>query len=164
MNEEQLEQKAVEEILQRVTADGPPEPLVVHTHGETEWEPDQLRSVSRNELNVLGRVPDILVFLDGDGKVTGWRDDGQKGTAMPAIVDREMFRKTIVSQLDLPPGTILGQLEAVELPPLGWTHQAVLFLAPVPEEDQILRIWVAPETLRVIQCLYGPRPSPGENP
>ena len=64
--------------------------------------------------------------------------------------------------MGLPPETRLGKLEPAELPPVGWTHQAVLLLAAVPRGDQILRVWASPETLKVIQCLYGPAGSQGE--
>jgi hypothetical protein len=161
INDQELEQQACREISQRVAICGPREPRVLNVNCETGWDDGLLRTISRNELHVLGRVPDIVVFLDKAGKVIGWRDDGEKGAEMPPWVDREAFRQAVVAELGLPEGTRLGALEPVELPPLGWTHQAVLFLTRVPSDEQILRIWVAPQNLHIIQCLSGPLVPPG---
>lgn len=163
MNEKELETKAIDEIKQRVIFDGPLEPMVIAEDSLTEWNADLLCNLSEHDLHVLGRGPDIVVFFDNNGKVTGWRDDGRKGTEMPRWIDRDLFLKVVVSELDLPKETQLGNFDAVELPPVGWTYQAVLFLTPVPQPDQILRVWVSPENLRVIQCLYGPVPARGES-
>jgi hypothetical protein len=156
MNEKELEAKAVEKIHARILADGPPEPVIMSGHNEAGWNQDLLYTLSEHELHVLGRGADIVVFFDYGGKVIGWRDDGRKGTAKPSWVDRGAFLKAVMDELGLPEDTRLGSLEPVELPPVGWTHQAVLFLAPVQQSDQVLRIWASPENLRVIQCLYGP--------
>ena len=161
MNEEILQQHTISEIERRVKTDGPPEPRVLHVHSESEWVPEFFLNLSVHELHVLGRGPDIIVFFDVDGKIIGWRDDGRKGTELPRWINRDVFLKAVISELDLPKETRLGNFDAVELPPVGWTYQAVLFLAPIPEPDQILRVWVSPENLRVIQCLYGTVASQG---
>ena len=159
-----FQDRSVEEITRRLAADEPPQPRVIPTHSQTEWNPEFLRTLSWHESHVLGRGADICVFFDKEGRAIGWRDDGRKGTEKPALIDRDAFLKAVVEELGLPSETRLGKLEPRELPPLGWTHEAVLFLKPVPNPDQILRVWVSPENLRVIQCLYGPTPSTGEKP
>jgi hypothetical protein len=156
MKPEELSRLAREHIERRVRADGPPEPRVLCTHSRNEWNRELLRRTSFEEFHVLGRGADIMVFFNEAGQVAGWRDEGRKGAPMPGWVDREAFRLAVVEELDLPPQTRLGKLEPVELPPLGWTHEAVFFLADVPQPKDVLRVWAAPETLRVIQCLYGP--------
>ncbi len=158
MTESELERCALAEVEARVQADGPPQPRVLQVHAEAEWVSELFRRLSVHEFHVLGRGPDLVVFFDDQGKITGWRDDGRRGTEQPAWVDREGFLKAVVGELGLPKATRLGRLEPVELPPLGWTHQAVLFLARIPEENQVLRVWASPENLRVIQCLSGPLP------
>ena len=155
MNEKDLENKAIEEI-ERVAADGPPEPRVVHCEAETEWYPDLLCNLSEHRLHVLGRRSDIIVFFDDEGKEIGWRDDGRTGARQPGWIARDVLLGFVVQELDLPKQTRLGKLAPRELPPLGWTHEAVLFLSPTPTPDQVVRVWVNPETHRVIQCLYGP--------
>src|SRR4030042_3035727 len=157
MNDQELEARSIQEIPRRGDQDGPPEPHVLNTDSQTEWDARMLRRISMNTLHVLGRAADLIIFFDQIGKVTGWRDDGRKGTEMPRWVDRDLFLKVVINELDLPKETRLGNFDAVELPPVGGTYQAVLFLAPVPQPDQILRVWVSPENLRVIQCLYGPK-------
>jgi len=104
----------------------------------------------------LARGGDIIVFYDETGKEIGWRDDGRKGTERPLWVARRDFRDAVVRELGLPKTTRLAQLTPKVLPPIGWTHQGVFFLSPTPTPDEALRVWVEPEQLRVIQCLYGP--------
>ena len=157
MTEKQLQDLALKEIERQIRADSPPEAIMVETDNEVEWSPDLLRTISSHDLHVLGREPDIIVYFDTEGRVTGWRDDGRRGSEVPAWIERQDFLNAVMSELGLPPQTQLGALEPVELPPLGWMHQAVLFLAPVPTDDQIVRVWVSPENLKVVQCLYGPR-------
>jgi len=157
MNDRELEHRSIREVTRLVTEDGPPEPHVINTDSETEWNSTRLRHINDNTLHILGRSGDIIVFFDSDRKLIGWRDDGRKGTRMPAWVDSGGLLRALIHELDLPKETRLGSLEPAELPPLGWTHQAVLFLAPVPSDEQIIRVWVSPQDLRVIQCLFGPR-------
>ena len=145
--------RASDEIERRVVADGPPEPRVLHVEEEEEWSPVSLRMRSMHDLAVLGRGGDIVVFFDDEGRELGWRDDTCTGAAQPAWIDRDAFREAMIAQLDLPETTRLGKLEPAELPPVGWTHESVLFLAPVPAPSQVLRVWVDPANLRVIQCL-----------
>ena len=164
MNERPLQKRSIQEILHRVSADGPPEARIIHCGGEEEWNPSILCNISRHELHVLERSTDIIVFFDSDGNVIGWRDDGRTGAEMPAWVDRDSFLNAVVNELDLPEETRLGQLQPVELPPLGWTHGAVLFLKTVPQPEDILRVWASPDTLRVIQCLYDRSPFRGKKP
>ncbi len=161
MNETEQEQRAIQEIEQAI-ADVPPEPRIVHTEAEVEWYPDLLCSLSEHWLHVLARDGDIVVFFDEDGKEIGWRDDGRKGTEQPSWIDRESFRTFVVRELELPEETRLGQLKPRVLPPVGWTHEGVLFLLATPTPDEVLRVWVDPEHNHVIQCLFGPVDRGGE--
>ena len=164
MTDGELQRKAVAAIEGRVAADGPPEPRVIAERSAAEWQADLLRTLVEHELHVLGRAADIIVYFDDGGNVTGWRDDGRKGTERPAVVAKDMFLKSMIEQLGLPGDTLLGRLRQAQLPPLGWTHEAVLFVASAPEPQHILRVWASPERLRIIQCLYGPAPSAGRQP
>lgn len=152
MNEIELQSGAIREIENATAADGPAERRVVHCQAETEWVRRLMRNVSDHTLHVLGRGPDIIVFFDQAGNEIGWRDDGRKGTRQPRAVAMEAFRDSIILELGLPPETELAVVNSCELPPLGWTHQAVL---RVPGEEP-LRVWADPESLRIIQCLYSP--------
>lgn len=154
MNQNNLEHRSVSEIKRSVKKEGPPEPRVVHCNAESEWDPEMLCKLSEHELHVLGRSADIVVFFNKKGKVIGWRDDGRKGSEFPGGIERGFFLKKVVTELDLPDSTRLGKLKSTKLPPLGWTYYAVLFLAPMPRDKEILNVWVDPGTLRVIQCLY----------
>ena len=157
MTEKELEKKAIVEVEQSI--DGvPPEPRIVHCEAETDWREMILRNVSEHKLHVLARGGDIVVFFDGHGEEIGWRDDGRTGAEWPALIDRESFRTNVVRELELPETTQLGELGPRQLSPLGWTHQGVLLLSPTPTPDQVVRVWVAPKTGRVIQCIFGPLP------
>jgi len=154
MNPHTSPERAVTEIEQALG----PEPLnrrVVHCEADEEWYPETLRNVSAHRLNVLAPAADIVVFFDARGNEVGWRDDGRTGAPQPAWIDRNAFLQVVVSELELPRETWLGDLTPEELPPLGWTHAGVLFLKPVPGPADVLRVWVDPADLRVIQCLYG---------
>jgi hypothetical protein len=164
MKLDDAKKQALDLVTAAVAENGPPEPRVLHCHAEATWYPDMLRALSEHELSVLGRGTDIIVFFDTAGNVIGWRDDGRKGSQLPAWIDRDAFRSAVVAELDLSPDTRLGRLQPAELPPIGWTHEAVLFLAAVPRPDQIVRVWAAPDTLRVIQCLYGAAPGQEDRP
>ena len=159
MKQADLEDQAIAEIEQMV-AGITPEPRVVRCEGATEWNPVLLARVAEHELHVLARGGDIVVFFGGEGNEIGWRDDGRTGAAQPGWIDRESFRAFVVRELELPEETRLGQLQPRLLPPIGWTHEGVLFLSPTPTPDQVLRVWVDPEHDRVIQCLYGPANAP----
>jgi len=160
MKDEELQKLARQEIVRRVEQDGPTQPRVINADSQTEWSSSLLCNVNANELHVLERAPNIILFFNDMGMVIGWRDDGRAGSSMPTWVDKEAFLKSVVDELGLPKDVRLGSLEPVELPPLGWTHYAIIFLALVPADDEILRLWVSPKTLRVIQCLYGPKNAP----
>ncbi len=155
MSEKKLKERSVADI-ERIVAEGPREPRVVHCEEERQWNELLLYNVSEHRLHVLARGGDFVVFYDADGKEIGWRDDGRKGTEKPMWIDRDSFRKAVVEELGLPKVTRLGKLSVRELPPLGWTHQGVFFLSATPTPDQVLRVWANPEDHRVIQCLFGP--------
>lgn len=164
MTDSEQQAEAVEAIKRRVTADGLPEPRVIAARSTAEWNAELLRTLADHELHVLSRAADIIVYFDHKGHIVGWRDDGRKGTERPAVVPKDMFLKAMIEELGLPEDTQLGRLRQAELPPLGWTHEAALFLRSPPRPEDILRVWVSPVRLRVIQCLYGPAPSAGGQP
>lgn len=136
-----------------VRADGPPEPRVVHCEVETRWYPDLLRTLAEHRLHVLGRSADIVVFLDPSGRVSGWRDDGRRGVEHPAVIDRGLLLGQVREELGLPAGTRAGRLEPEKLPYVGWTHRISLFGSSGANEEALRRVWVAPGTLKIIQCL-----------
>jgi hypothetical protein len=155
MTEQELQAKAVREIASAV-GKVPPEPRVVYCEAETEWNEELLRNLSEHKLHVLARGADIVVFFDKTGREIGWRDDGRIGTAQPRPFARDALREMIVLELELPATARLGTVQTRELPPLGWTHEALVYLAAVPAPEQMVRVWVSPDDYRVIQCLYGP--------
>ena len=155
MNEKELQRKAVAEIERCLTA-GPTEPRVVHCGSESAWNAALLCALSQHKLHVLARGGDIVVFFDAEGNEIGWRDDGRTGAAQPRWLDREWFRQFVVRELDLPPQTRLGQLRPVVLPPVGWTHEGVLIVPPGLSARDVFRVWVDPDSNRVVQCLRGP--------
>lgn len=154
MNEDELRDKAIAEVSVAVE-DVATESRVVHCESETDWYPDLLRNLSEHRLNVLSRGADVIVFFDEDGNEIGWRDDGRTGTEIPHLIDRESFRTHVVRELDLPETAVLGRLRPIRLPPVGWTHEGVLFLSKTAQPDQVVRVWMDPEGHRVIQCLFG---------
>jgi hypothetical protein len=158
MNQDGLKSRSLEEVKRRIKDGGPPGPQVVFYNTETEWDPDMMCSLSEYEFHVLGRSADIIVYFDPDGNMVGWRDDGRKGSEEPGVVDEQGFLEAMIQRLELPMETRLSRLRPVELPPIGWTHEGILFLSPVPEPEDILRVWVDPMTLRVIQILYDRSP------
>ncbi|MFO0837821.1 MAG: hypothetical protein U1D55_04795 [Phycisphaerae bacterium] len=155
MNSQTDAQRAVAEVEQALG----PEPAgrrIIHCEDDEQWYPEMLRLVSTHRLHVLAPAADIVVFFDAQGNEIGWRDDGRLGAAQPSWIDRDLFLRIVVSELELPAATRVGKLMPEQLPPLGWTHAGVLFLKENPNEADVLRVWVDPENQRVIQCLAGP--------
>lgn len=157
MNPTELTQRAIEEVEQALSG-APADRRIVHREAEQQWYPELLRDVSAHRLSVLERAADIVVFFDEAGREIGWRDDGRQGAAQPAWIDREVFLRIVVSELELPAETWLGKLAIEELPPCGWTCAGVVFLSRLPQPEQALRVWLDPARMRVIQCLTGPFP------
>ncbi len=156
MSETELERKAAERL--RAELDPAAGDLrVVQREAIAGEFPDIKRRVSDHTFSVLARGADIVVFFDGQGKLQGWRDEGRKGSssAVPPPADSEPLRKAVVEELELPPGTRLGKVSAVVLPPAGWTLQVTVFPVASPRAEQVIRLWVDPRSLNVIQCLYG---------
>lgn len=155
MNENELQAKAIREI-ESVTGEGPREPRIVHCESQAEWNEELLRKLSEHKLHVLSRGADIVVFFDNTGREIGWRDDGRTGAAQPRPFAPDALREMIALELDLPKRARLANVQTRELPPFGWTHEALVHLTAQPRPDQIVRVWVNPDDYRVIQCLYGP--------
>ncbi len=155
MSATNLDERSVAEIEQALGAE-PADRRIVHCEAEQHWSPEMLRNLSEHELHVLARAADIVVFFDAAGNEIGWRDDGRTGAPQPLWIDRDVFLQIVVAELGLPRDTRLGGLVPRELPPLGWTHEGVLFLKPDPGPADVLRVWVDPVGMRVIQCLAGP--------
>ncbi len=152
----------MEEVKKRTLVFGPEDPRVVHCWTDTQWEPPVLRNISTHRINILSRMPDIIVFFNVEGQVTGWRDDGCRGAEKPSWMDPNAFLQVVVKRLDLPEETKLGSLQVKELPPLGWTYEGILFPKALSEPEEIMRVWVSPSDLRIIQVLYGLPRSIGE--
>jgi len=155
MTADELEALAVAKIDSLVKTNGPREPRVQHRSGEETWFPNMLEHFSEHVLHVLELGGDVVVFFDAAGAITGWRDEGRRGAEKPAWIDRDAFLRVVRDELQLPATATLGKLEPAELPPVGWTHEAIIFLKPMPGDRDVLRAWVSPADLRVIQCLYG---------
>jgi hypothetical protein len=160
MSGQTFEERSVAEI-ERALGHEPADRRVVHCEGDEEWSPQLLRKLSEHTLNVLTRSADIVIFFDADGHEIGWRDEGRRGAARPMWIDRELFLSIVVAELQLPRDTRLGSLMPRELPPLGWTHEGVLFLKSTPTPTDVWRVWVDPVHMGVIQCLAGPAEEPG---
>ncbi len=154
MTEKELEQKAVQ-VVEDLVRDTVKEAHVVHCTAEVTWHRDLLRRLSEHELTVLERDADIVVFFDEAGKAAGWRDDGRLGAPGPVELPVETVRQQVIAELDLPEETRAGHMAPVELPPVGWTLELVLFPGQLAGEEGMVRVWVAPQHLRVIQVLYG---------
>ena len=153
MQQEELKQRATEHLRTRVGGHLPPDSQLVHRDETYEWDQYLLRQVSQHEYNLLTRGADLIMYFNHDGELIGWRDDGRKGSTWPAVIDREAFLDSVIAELDLEKGTRLGQLEPRKLSPLGWTHQGVLFEPGRPHQENVIKVWAEPETLKVIQWL-----------
>lgn len=154
MTERELRDNAVA-LVERLTREIPAGARVVHCEAEVTQLPRMRRRVSEHDLHVLERAGDIVVFFDQRGSVVGWRDDGRLGTSVSVEADKESVFRSVVEELGLPEGTRMGRMEARQLPPVGWTIETVLFLNSVPDPADVVRVWVSPQTFRVIQCVYG---------
>jgi hypothetical protein len=164
MNAENGKRRAVAFLERLVRADGPPDPRVVHCELETTWYPDLLRTLAEHRLHVLGRSADLVVFLDSRGRIGGWRDDGRRGAEHPGVIDRDVLLRQVLDELGLPAATRAGRLEPSKLPYAGWTHRISLFPSSSAGEETVRRVWVAPGSLKIIQCLHGRTPDPGSAP
>ena len=153
MQPEELKHRATEHLRARLSGHLPPDSQVVHRDETDEWDQHLLRQVSQHEFNILTRGADLIMYFSHDGGLIGWRDDGRKGSAYPAVVDRDAFLDSVITELDLKKGTRLGQLEPRKLPPLGWAHEGVLFEPRQPHKENVIKVWAEPETLKVIQWL-----------
>jgi hypothetical protein len=159
MSAQDLQERSRAEIEQALDHE-PADRRIVHCEADEQWSAELLRRVSEHNLTVLARSADLVVFFDADGREIGWRDEGRTGATGPRWIGRDVFLQIVMAELELPPDVRLGNLTPRELPPLGWTHEGVLFLKPAPSAADVLRVWVDPVGLRVIQCLAGPPPAP----
>jgi hypothetical protein len=164
MKDHESIRQAIEHFQNLVERDGPEAPRIVHCEATSTWFSDLLRTLSEHRIHVLGKGRDIIIYFNQEEEVIGWRDDGRQGTERQWVVDRNAFLVAVKGELDLPEATRLGQIVPRKLTPLGWTHQAVLFLAPVPKKYQVLRVWADPKTLKIIQCLRGSAQTKAESP
>jgi hypothetical protein len=154
VTETDLQEKA-RQVVERALKDAP-EHSLEHLDEQTGFYSDVRRRISDHKFAVLTKSDDIIVFFNRPGKFIGWRDDGRKGTSVESPVERETLFRAISEELDLPKEAVLSRARPRLLPPVGWTHEAVVFLEPAPAPEQVLHVWVNPLTQRVIQCLYGP--------
>jgi hypothetical protein len=154
MNDQDLRARAID-FVEVALQDAPAGHRTVHMEQEAGYFPDVKRRVSDHKFSVLAPSTDLVVFFDSGGQLLGWRDDGRKGTAVSVPVFPDRLRTAVVAELELDPQAWLGEVKSVVLPPVGWTHEAVVFLKKIPEADDVLRVWVDPIDLRIIQCLKG---------
>jgi hypothetical protein len=154
VTDDELQTNAVR-LIERAIAGALEDRRVIHCEAEATWYPGLLRNLSEHEIHVLERGGDMVVFFDPAGQAIGWRDDGRRGAPVAIPPDVETARGKVVEELGLPKDTRAGRMEVRELPPVGMTFEMVLFLKPAAEPEDVVRVWLSPQDLRVIQCLYG---------
>lgn len=154
MSAPSFDERSVVEI-ERTLGREPRDRRIVPCEAEEAWSPEWLRNLSEHALSILARAADIVVFFDEQGRAIGWRDEGRRGAAQPKWIHRDLLLEIIIAELELPAGTRLGELRPRELPPLGWTLEAVLILGGDAVRSDTLRAWVDPEGMCVVQCLSG---------
>lgn len=159
MNAADFRARAIEEV-RSATGGAAREPRFVHVESNAEWNPSLLRQLSSHRLTVLARAADIVVFFDDAGEFTGWRDDGRLGAPSHQPVDRDAFLKAVIAELELPAESTLGRVRCIELPPVGWTHEGIVFRASPPGPRDVMTVWTDPKSGRVIQCLLATRHKP----
>ena len=155
MTSDELARKA-RQILDGALKDAPSGVRVAPMDEETGFYQNVRRRISDHKFAVLAAGDEILVFFDRKGQFIGWRDDGRKGVAIESLVAGQELFRAVSQELGLPPTAVLSRAVPRYLPPVGWTYEAVIFLKPAPAPEDVLRVWASPQTLRVIQCLYGP--------
>jgi hypothetical protein len=154
MTDQELETQA-RNLLERTLTDAPSGRRLVQRDSVADSYPGEHRRISDHFFSVLNQGSDVTVFFDTAGQVSGWRDDGRRGTMMALEPNREALLAAVRSELELTGEAWLGEVKPVVLPPAGWTHQAVVFTRRSPGRGDVVRVWVDPQNLRIIQCLYG---------
>lgn len=160
MNEQELESRA-RQLLVRMLPDAPAGQRLLQRDSESDEYPELTRTISDHFFSILNPGTDITVFFDAQGTIAGWRDHGRRGVAVSAISPRESLLAAVKNELQLSQEAWLGDVKPALFPPSGWTTQAVVFTRRAPGEQDIVRVWVDPSTLRIIQCLYGAAPPAG---
>jgi hypothetical protein len=158
MSPEQLDQRALQ-FLERLLAEAPAGKRIVKGEQSVIWAPDVKRNVYDQFYSVLTPGTDIAVFLNLEGKVTGWRDDGRAGATYELKVDRDVLLTKAREELDLPADSSLGEARTAQLHPAGWTWYGVIFTAKIPTQEQVVKVWMDPLRMRIIQCLFGAKPA-----
>ena len=154
MTDQELETQA-RDVLERALKDASDGRRLVQRDSVADTYPGEHRRLSDHFFSVLSQGSEITVFFDTAGQVAGWRDDGRKGTMVALEPNRETLLAAVRSELELTGEAWLGEVKSVVLPPVGWTHQAIVFTRRLPEPGDVVRVWVDPQNLRIIQCLYG---------
>ncbi|MHC5109031.1 MAG: hypothetical protein ACYTHJ_04040 [Planctomycetota bacterium] len=154
MKETELEQMACDEV-RRAIAGNVEGARIVHCEAEAAWDSAEFRTRSDHRLHVLAPGPDIVLFYDDDDEFQGWRDEGRKGAGIAHAIDPELLRQIVINELDLSQDAQLGEAIPSELPPLGWTHEALLYTSPLRQAESAIRAWVDPGSFKIIQCIYG---------
>lgn len=142
-------------FVERLLRDAAPGARAIELQKWVEWYPDLLRTLSEHKMAALRPGGDIVVFFDASGQVKGWRDDGRLGAAVQVNIDKDVVVRAAVDELELPANTRAGVCRGVELPPVGWTMEIVLFPPANSPHPPLIRAWVSPQTQRVVQVLFG---------
>lgn len=154
MTQDELKNRAVQ-IIDRALKKDAPERRIVHRSQDAAFFADVQRSISDHKLAVLTRGGDFIVYFDAQGKIAGWRDEGRQGvqTRTPPPSPVGPLRDAIVGELELPSSAVLGTVRAAALPLAGWTWEVIVFPRPDCQASDVLKVWVDPEDMRVIQVL-----------
>ena len=138
-----------------------PQARAVEREGSATWYPSLMRTLSEHELSILEPGGDLVVYFDAAGQMIGWRDDGRLGSAAELDLGRDTTAQLAIRELELPAGTRAGDCRTAVLEPLGYTMEIVLFPPPGGPPADLVRAWIAPQSQKVIQVLWGVAAGPG---
>lgn len=149
------------QFAERLAQPAVPQPRVVERLAEATWYPSLLRTLSEHELSVLEPSGDLIFYFDPSGAPLGWRDDGRIGSVVELDLGRELTAQIARRELDLPDATRAGECRTAILEPVGYTMELVLFPPPGSPPADLIRVWIAPQSQKIIQVLWGPAAQPG---
>lgn len=154
MDDDTLGQKAIERLQLRLSDAGFADMRIHFADIDDDEDEDTGVTYAQCRMTVLEPTPDIVVFYDPHGGLRGWRDDVRLGgDAMPKPCPAGLFAPKMIEQFGLTEDAREGAVKAVELPPVGWTYEGIMFKKKPPEAGDTLKVWANPETFKVIQWL-----------
>lgn len=114
------------------------------------------QAVEVREGTALVEAPPITVYFDQRGRIVGWLDHGRSGSSDQPDAGPAGVREAVIRELDLGPGTRIGTVRVVLLPPVGWTLEVGVFPGPEAFPARAVRVWLEPGSLRIIQARFDP--------